>query len=109
MRTNPNSQNPPAGARESKDPESVSIFPGRVLHSHALEDAGERIGYCSTQGTDEDHVSGAPRPILCAGSELIPCTLHVNCKSGDDGCAGALTDRCIPSIDRVVARSCRYD
>jgi hypothetical protein len=50
-------QQPDASAeRMRQETQSQRGFRRRVFHPHALEDAGERIGYCSTEGTDEDHV-----------------------------------------------------
>ena len=49
----------PDGApqRMGQETEGQRGFGGGVFDPHALEDAGERVGYCSPEGADEDHVS----------------------------------------------------
>ena len=56
IRTNP--QQPDATSQRMRhETEGQRGISGCVFYPHALEDAGERIGYCGTQGADEDHGS----------------------------------------------------
>ena len=80
-------QQPDAAAqRVSQKTQSQCGIGGRVLHAHALEDAGERIGYRSAQSTDEDHVSlvRLERLDVSSGANSLYST-HKYLR--DDGCA----------------------